>query len=454
MRRNRAQVLIIGRPNVGKSTLFNRIVGKRLAIVDSQPGVTRDILESNVSYNGKSFILCDSGGFMELADDPLHSKVVDKVLEKLSESAWCWLVVDAQEGVHPLDKTVCRMIRERRGEAFFVVANKADNKQLANTAVSEFSELGTAPEQIFPVSAVHSTGIDQLLQATVNKLEGLGYYLGEESQPEEEAPRFAIIGKPNVGKSSLINALTGEDRLIVHDLPGTTRDAVYLQARYYGRKYWLVDTAGVRRKARVSSRLEAYSITRTVSAIESSDVAILLMDATEPATAQDLALFWLAWRRHRGVLVAINKWDLVKNLPPDQQNAIIDYVRARLAPARDVPVITISVKERKRIWRIVEEAFGIYERMHAHIKTSQLNHTLLPILKGVNLGKATVPVKVRYITQAKETPPPTFVFFINRKAKIPAHHRRFIENQIRKHWDLRGVPIELVFRVVPRKQKV
>lgn len=456
MKKGKAQVLIIGRPNVGKSTLFNTIVGKRLAIVDSQPGVTRDLLESEVHYNEKSFLLCDSGGFMELSEDTLHKKVVEKVMEKLSEVAWCWLVVDAKEGLHPLDRVVCKIIRERRGDIFFVIANKADNPQLAQEAFSEFSELGIAPESIFAVSALHRIALDRLLQATTDKLEQLGYNLSsaKDSSTAETTPRFAIVGRPNVGKSSLINALLGREHLIVHDTPGTTRDAIYLRARYYGRHYWLVDTAGVRRKSRVSSCIEAYSITRTVSAIENSDVVILLMDAQQPATAQDLALFSVAWRRRCGVLVAINKWDLVKHLPPAEQNAIIKYVCGRLAPTWDVPVITISVKEQKRIWQVVEEAFNIYQRMHTHIKTSQLNHTLLPILRQVNLGKATTPIKVRYITQAQQTPPPTFVLFINRNAKIPTHHKRFIENQIRKHWNLRGVPIELVFRVVPRKQEV
>ncbi len=429
-------VALVGRPNVGKSTLFNRLTQTKMAIVDPTAGVTRDRHYGKSDWNGMEFSVIDTGGYVLGSDDVFEEQIRRQVAIAVEEASVILFMVDTQEGVTSMDEDVADNLR-RSGKKVLLVANKVDSsKHHADAAV--FYQLGMG--EVFNISSVSGSGTGELLDAVVEALEKV-----PEEKPLEDLPRFAVIGRPNVGKSSLINALIGEERNIVTDIPGTTRDSIFTRYNSFGFDFYLVDTAGLRKKGKVFENIEFYSVMRSVRAIESADVCLLLIDATQGFQSQDMNIFSLATRNNKGVVVLVNKWDLVEK---DHKTAkeFEASIRESIAPFTDVPIIFTSVINKQRIFKAMEEALKVYENRTRKITTSKLNDYLLPLIQATPppavKGKY---IKIKYITQLP-THYPSFAFFCNLPQYLREPYYRFVENKIRANWDFTGVPIKIYFR--------
>lgn len=433
-------VAIVGRPNVGKSTLFNRLTGTRTAIVDDTAGTTRDRQYGKVDWNGKEFSIIDTGGWVVNSDDIFEGEINKQVLLAIEQADEIMFVVDAMNGVTDLDDHVAETLRKSR-KPVVLVANKVDsNDWLYN--IAEFYKLGLG--EPMPVSAVSGFGTGDLLDVVVDKL--------PEPNPDEEAPlddlpKFAIVGRPNAGKSSLINAFIGEDRHIVTDIAGTTRDSIYTRYNKFGFDFYLVDTAGIRKKNKVHEDIEYYSVIRSIRAIEASDVCILMIDATRGIEAQDQAIFGLIQRNKKGLVVCVNKWDLVEDKSNEAIRHFEEAIRARFAPFTDFPIIFASALTKQRIHRVLETAVKVYENRRRTVPTSVLNKVMLEAVAAypppANKGKY---IKIKYVTMLKGSPVPTFIFFCNLPQWVKEPYRRYLENKIRENWDFCGTPIQVFMR--------
>lgn len=430
-------VAIVGRPNVGKSTLFNRLVQRREAIVDSVSGVTRDRHYGKSDWNGKEFSVIDTGGYVVGSDDIFEGEIRKQVQLAIEESDIIVFVVDVEEGITPMDSEVAKLLRKVK-KPIFIAVNKVDNAMRDADAV-EFYNLGLG--DYHTISSINGSGTGDILDAITAKM----------PEPEEidlekeELPRFAVVGRPNAGKSSFINALIGEDRNIVTDIAGTTRDSIDTKYNRFGFDFNLVDTAGIRRKAKVKEDLEFYSVMRAVRTIEYSDVVILMVDATRGFESQDQNIFWLAEKNKKGIVVLINKWDLVEK----ETNTMRDFeaaVRKQIAPFTDVPIIFTSVITKQRLLKAIETAVEVFENRKRRITTSKLNETMLEIVKN-NPPPATKGkfVKIKYCMQLP-TRTPQFAFFSNLPQYVKEPYKRYVENQLREHYDFSGVPVIIYFR--------
>jgi GTPase len=428
-------VAIIGRPNVGKSTLFNRLTETRQAIVDEVAGVTRDRHYGKAEWNGKEFSIIDTGGYIHGSEDVFEAEIRRQVKIAVDESNFILFVVDVTEGVTTYDKEVADLVRKSRKKVLLVV-NKTDNNERIAYA-SEFYQLGLG--ELFAISAINGAGTGELLDELVKQLPD------DTGLPEEvNIPKIAIVGRPNVGKSSLINSLLGETRNIVTDVAGTTRDAINTRYKAFGHDLILIDTAGIRKKAKVQEDLEFYSVMRSIKALENCDICVLLLDATLGIESQDLSIFHLAARNYKGIVIAVNKWDL-EDKDTNYAKEYEEFVRKQIEPFRDVPVIFISAKEKQRILKVIELAVQVYENKTRHIPTSELNDFFLPLIE--NMGPPSVKgkyIKVKYVMQIKGQP--TFLFFCNLPQYINESYRRFLENKLRETWNFEGVPIQIYFR--------
>ena len=428
-------VAIIGRPNVGKSTLFNRLTESRQAIVDSVAGVTRDRHYGKVEWNGREFSVIDTGGYITGSDDVFEVEIRKQVQIAIDEANLLGFVVDSTEGVTRFDKDVAVLIR-KSGKKCFLVVNKIDTPDKTPYA-AEFYSLGLGDE-VYPVSAASGSGTGELLDDIIKNLPN------PEDELEEKLPRIAIVGRPNVGKSSLTNALLGNERNIVTPVAGTTRDSINTRYNAFGNDFWLIDTAGIRKKAKVHEDLEFYSVMRSIRAIESCDVILMMIDATLGLEAQDLSIFDLAIKNHKGVVILVNKWDLIDKDAATAKK-MEDEIRERLAPFKDVPIIFVSVLEKQRVLKAIEVAIEVYHNRRQIIPTRKLNEFFEPVIEAYPppalKGKY---VKIKYVTQMKGIP--MFIFFCNLPQYVSESYKRYLENKLREHYNFSGVPIEIVMR--------
>jgi len=431
-------VAIVGRPNVGKSTLFNRLVQSRQAIVNEEAGTTRDRQYGKAEWNGQEFSVIDTGGWVLNSEDIFEEEINKQVQIALDEADVILFMVDVAHGLTDLDQQISRWLR-RTDKPIILVSNKADNFSMYAQS-AEFYALGMGDP--ISISAINGSGTGDLLDLVVSK-----FTKTPEDKPEEEVPRIAVVGRPNAGKSSLINAFIGEERNIVTDIAGTTRDSIYSLYDKFGLKFYLVDTAGIRKKGKVNEDLEYYSVIRSIRAIENSDVCILMLDATRGIEAQDMNIFSLVQKNRKGLVVVVNKWDLVEDKDNNVIKTFENAIKERIAPFVDVPVIFSSALTKQRIFKILETAKEVYDTRKKKIPTHQLNEILLPIIENtpppINKGKV---VRIKYITQIPNTQIPSFVFFCNLPQWVKEPYKRFLENQIRKHWKLTGTPINVFMR--------
>lgn len=429
-------VAIVGRPNVGKSTIFNRLLEQRKAIVEDTPGVTRDRQYGIADWNGKSFYVIDTGGFVPDGQDLFEREIRKQVRIAMDEASVILFIVDAATGMTDLDDSMADLLR-RATKPVFLVVNKVDNNERLLEA-SEFYSLGF--DTVHFISAMSGSGTGDLLDDVTALMKEEG-----ELTEDQDVPKFAIIGQPNVGKSSLLNALTGEERTIVSDVAGTTRDTIHTRYNLFQKDFVLIDTAGIRRKAKVHEDLEFYSVIRAIKALDEADVCLLLLDAEKGITAQDLTIYSLAAKKGKGIVVLVNKWDLVKK----ETNTARDYektLKQRLAPFNDVPVLFISATEKTRIYQAIEAGIQVYENRHRKIPTSQLNDAMLKAIESfhppVVRGNA---IKIKYVTQLP-TVVPSFAFFTNYPDEIKTPYRNYLENKLRETFDFKGVPVRIFFR--------
>lgn len=432
-------VAITGRPNVGKSTFFNRLLEQRKAIVDDISGVTRDRQYGVAEWAGKSFNVIDTGGFVAGSDDVFEREIRKQVLIAIEEANAIIFMVDAATGITELDNSMSDMLR-RSTKPVFLVVNKVDNHDRLLEA-SEFYSMGF--ENIFFVSSISGSGTGEILDAVTALISNKD---SDEAATETSLPKFAIIGQPNVGKSSLLNALIGQERTIVSDVAGTTRDTIHTHYNLFNKEFMLIDTAGIRRKTKVHEDLEFYSVIRAIKAVDEADVCMLMLDAGKGITAQDLAIFALAVKKGKGIVVLVNKWDLVEE---KKTNTTKDYekeLKQRLAPFSDVPVVFISVTEKQRIFKSIEAALEVFENRQRKISTSKLNEVMQKAVEAyhppVVRGNA---IKIKYITQLPTTTP-TFAFFCNYPDDIKTPYKNYLENQLREKFKFSGVPVRLFFR--------
>ncbi|MFT0714473.1 ribosome biogenesis GTPase Der [Flagellimonas lutimaris] len=429
-----AIVAIVGRPNVGKSTFFNRLIQRREAIVDAVSGVTRDRHYGKSDWNGKEFSVIDTGGYV-LGSDDVFEKEIDKQVElAIDEADAIIFMVDVESGVTGMDEDVAKLLR-RVDKPTFLAVNKVDNSKRMADAV-EFYSLGLG--EYYTLSSINGSGTGELLDALVK-------VLPEEKEEENELPRFAVVGRPNAGKSSFINALIGEDRYIVTDIAGTTRDSIDTKYNRFGFEFNLVDTAGIRRKAKVKEDLEFYSVMRSVRAIEHCDVCIVMLDATRGFDGQVQNIFWLAQRNNKGIVILVNKWDLVEK----ETNSVKEYtakIKEIISPFEDVPILFVSVMNKQRIYKAIETAVEVYKNRSKRIPTRKLNDIMLPIIEKTpppsTKGKY---VKIKFCTQLP-TPYPQFAFFCNLPQYVKDPYKRFLENKIRENFDFTGVPMTIFMR--------
>ncbi len=431
-------VAIVGRPNVGKSTLFNRLTKTRQAIVNEEAGTTRDRQYGKSEWLGREFSVVDTGGWVVNSDDIFEEEIRKQVLLAVEEADVILFVVDVMNGLTDLDMQVAAILR-RSNRPVIVVANKTDNHELRYNA-PEFYKLGLGDPHC--ISAVSGSGTGDLMDVIV------GEFKKETSEIlDDDIPRFAVVGRPNAGKSSLINAFIGEDRNIVTEIAGTTRDSIYTRYTKFGFDFYLVDTAGIRKKSKVSEDLEYYSVVRSIRSIEGSDVCILMLDATRGIESQDLNIFSLIQRNQKGLVVVINKWDLVEDKTVKVMKTFEDAVRSRLAPFVDFPIIFASALTKQRILRVLEEARNVYENRMTRIPTARLNEEMLPLIEAYpppsNKGKY---IKIKYVTQLPNTQVPSFVFFANLPQYVKEPYRRFLENKMREKWNLTRTPINIFIR--------
>ena len=429
-------VAIVGRPNVGKSTLFNRLTESRQAIVDQTSGVTRDRQYGKSDWNGKYFSIIDTGGYVMGGDDEFETEIRKQVQLAVDEADIILFLVDAREGLTPMDEDVAAMLRKCKKKVL-LVANKVDNAKEMD-GLAEFYALGLGDP--IPIAGVSGSGTGDLLDTVVEDF--------SEGEPDQNdgLPRIAVVGRPNVGKSSFINLITGQDRNIVTPIAGTTRDSIYTRYNMFGFDFNFVDTAGLRKKSKVNEDLEFYSVMRSVRAIENSDVCILMLDASQGIEQQDLNIFSLIQRNNKGIVIVVNKWDLIEK-DNHTHKQFEDLIRSRISPFEDVPIIFTSVLNKQRVFKVLETAKQVYESRSRRISTSELNDLLLPIVKEQNPPPAVKGkwIKIKYITQLP-TPYPQFVFFCNLPQYIRDPYKRFVENRMREMWDFHGVPISIYFR--------
>ena len=430
-----AIVAIVGRPNVGKSTFFNRLIKRREAIVDAVSGVTRDRHYGKTDWNGVSFSVIDTGGYLAGGDDSFEKEINKQVALAIDEADAIIFMVNVEEGLTGMDEAVAEMLRKCH-KPILVAVNKVDSNNRRND-MHEFYALGF--EHLYALSSVNGSGTGELLDDLVALLPV------KEQQEENTLPRFAVVGRPNAGKSSFINALIGEDRYIVTDIAGTTRDAIDTKYNRFGFEFNLVDTAGIRRKAKVKEDLEFYSVMRSIRAIEHSDVCILMLDATRGFESQDANIFWLAQRNRKGIVILVNKWDLVEK----ENNTAKQYeasIRKEIEPFTDVPILFVSALNKQRIYKAIETAVAVYNNRTKRIPTRKLNEVMLPIIENYPppaiKGKY---IKIKFCTQLP-TPMPQFAFFANLPQYVRDPYRRFIENKLRENFDFNGVPIDVYFR--------
>ena len=430
-------VAIVGRPNVGKSTLFNRLVQRREAIVDSVSGVTRDRHYGKSDWNGKEFSVIDTGGYIKGSDDIFEGEIRKQVNLAIDEADIIVFVVDVEEGITPMDSEVAKLLRKVK-KPIFIAVNKVDNAMRDADAV-EFYNLGLG--DYHTISSINGSGTGDLLDALAEKMPDPE----EVDSEKEELPRFAVVGRPNAGKSSFINALIGEDRNIVTNIAGTTRDSIDTKYNRFGFDFNLVDTAGIRKKSKVKEDLEFYSVMRAVRSIEYSDVIVLVVDATRGFEGQDQNIFWLAEKNRKGVVILINKWDLVEK----ETNTMRDFeamVRKQIEPFTDVPIVFISALTKQRLFKAIETAVEVFGKRKNKIPTSKLNDVMLDIVKSypppATKGKF---VKIKYCMQLP-TPTPQFAFFCNLPQYVRDPYKRFLENKLRELYDFSGVPITIYFR--------
>lgn len=431
-------VAIVGRPNVGKSTLFNRLTETRQAIVDGEAGTTRDRQYGKCTWSGKEFSVVDTGGWVVNSDDVFEEKIREQVLVAIEEADVILFLVDAQNGVTDLDSEVASILR-RSKSSVILVANKTDNFA-AQCGSADFYSLGLGDP--FCISAMSGSGTGDLLDLLLTK-----FKKEIRDEVDENIPRFAVVGRPNAGKSSLINAFIGEDRHIVTNVAGTTRDSIYTRYDKFGFDFYLVDTAGIRKKNKVSEDLEYYSVMRSIRAIENSDVCILMLDATRGIESQDLNIVSLIQRNQKGLVVIVNKWDLVE----DKSNIVIktmeNAIRSRLAPFVDFSIIFGSALTKQRILKVLEEAKEAYQNKKNRISTAKLNEEMLPLIESFPppsiKGKY---IKIKYCMQLPQTQVPSFVFFANLPQYVKEPYKRFLENKIREKWNFKGTPIHIFIR--------
>lgn len=429
-------VAIVGRPNVGKSTFFNRLLEQRKAIVDDVSGVTRDRQYGVAEWVGKSFNVIDTGGFVAKSEDVFEREIRKQVLIALEETDVIVFMVDVATGITDLDEAMTNILR-KTSKPVFLVVNKVDNHDRLLEA-SEFYSLGF--EHIYFLSSISGTGVGEVLDDIVAQIKD-----DEASQEDEQLPKFSIIGQPNVGKSSLLNALIGQERTIVSDIAGTTRDTIHTHYKLFNKEFVLIDTAGIRRKAKVNEDLEFYSVIRAVKAMDEADVCLLVIDAKQGVSAQDLNIFAMAVKKGKGIVVLVNKWDLMEK----ETNTARDYeaqLKKRFAPFTDLPILFISATEKTRIFKAMELALEVYENRKQHIPTSKLNDVML---KAVEAYHAPVvrgnSVKIKYVTQLPVVVP-SFAFFANYPDDIKTPYRNYLENQMRANFKFTGVPIRIFFR--------
>jgi GTPase len=429
-------VAIVGRPNVGKSTFFNRLLEQRKAIVEDTPGVTRDRQYGIADWNGKNFYVIDTGGFVPDSVDVFETEIRKQVQVAVNEASAILFIVDAATGMTDLDDAMADVLR-RSTKPVYLVVNKVDNNERLLEA-SEFYSLGF--EEVFFISAISGSGTGDLLDAVTSLIKD-----DSEFEEEQGLPKFAIIGQPNVGKSSLLNALVGEERTIVSDIAGTTRDTIHTRYKLFQKDFVLIDTAGIRRKAKVHEDLEFYSVIRAIKALDEADVCLLILDAEKGITAQDLTIYSLAAKKGKGIVVLVNKWDLITK----ETNTAKEYekeLKQRMAPFNDVPILFISAKEKTRILKGIEAGLQVYENRKRKIPTAQLNDIMLkaiesyhpPVVRGN-------PVKIKYITQLP-TVVPSFAFFSNFPDDIKTPYKNYLENKLRENFDFTGVPVRIFFR--------
>lgn len=430
-------VAITGRPNVGKSTFFNRMLEQRKAIVDDISGVTRDRQYGVAEWSGRSFNVIDTGGFVAGSDDVFETEIRKQVHIAIDEADIIIFMVDASSGITNLDENMADLLR-RSTKPVFLVVNKVDNHNRLLEA-SEFYSLGF--EHIFFLSSISGSGTGELLDEIIALMPADS----EESAEDDSIPKFCIIGQPNVGKSSLLNALIGQERTIVSDIAGTTRDTIHTHYNLFNKEFILIDTAGIRRKNKVNEDLEFYSVIRAIKAMDEANVCLLLLDAGKGITAQDIAIFSLAVKKGKGIVVLVNKWDLAEK----ETNTARDYekeLKQRLAPFTDVPILFISVKEKQRIFKTIEAALEVFENRQRKVTTSKLNEVMLkaiekyhpPVVRGIA-------VKIKYVTQLP-THTPSFAFFCNFPDDVKVPYQNYLENQLRENFNFKGVPIRLFFR--------
>lgn len=431
-------IAIVGRPNVGKSTLFNRLTKSRRAIVNEQAGTTRDRQYGKSEWAGREFSIIDTGGWVENSDDVFEEAINRHVKIAIEEADIILFVVDVLSGVTDLDEEVAKILR-MSSKPVILAANKVDTFNLQYDA-AEFYKLGLGDP--FIISSINGLGSGELLDELVKHLKP-----DTAGSPEDSLPRFAVVGRPNVGKSSLINALAGEERTIVTDIAGTTRDSIYLHFNKFGHNFYLVDTAGIRKKAKVNEDLEYYSVVRSIRSIENSDVCILMLDATRGLESQDMNIFSLIQKNKKGLVVVVNKWDLIENKETNDIKLIEKQIRERFAPFVDFPILFTSVPNKQRILKVLDTAMMVYENKKRKISTAKLNEVLLPIIENYPppalKGKY---IKIKYVTQLPNTMIPSFVFFANLPQYVKEPYRRFLENKIRDTWELHGTPINIFIR--------
>jgi GTP-binding protein len=430
-------VAIVGRPNVGKSTLFNRLTGRREAIVDATSGVTRDRHYGRTDWNGVEFSVIDTGGYIDDSGDIFEKEIKKQVTVAVEEADVILFLVDVREGLTPMDEDLAGLLR-RSEKPVFLVANKADTHK-HQEEIHEFYKLGF--DKLYAISSVNGSGTGELLDEVI-----VTFPPDEKpAQEEKELPKIAIIGRPNAGKSSLLNVLLGHERTIVTPVPGTTRDSIHSRYHYFGMEFLLIDTAGIRKKAKVKENIEFYSVMRAIRSVENSDICIVMVDAERGFESQDLNIFSLVEKNHKGVVILVNKWDLVEK-DSNTHKAFEQAIREKIAPFRDVPILFTSVINKQRIFKAMETVLQVFKNRSQKIPTSRLNEAMLQVISGnpppAWKGKH---IKIKYATQLP-TVYPSFVFFCNHPQYIREPYRRFLENQLREKFPLTGVPVEIYFR--------
>lgn len=428
---------IVGRPNVGKSTLFNRLTQTRHAIVSDEAGTTRDRQYGKCEWGRHEFSVVDTGGWVVNSDDIFEEEIRKQVALATDEADVILFLVDVQNGLTDLDEAVAAILR-RTNKPVILVANKTDNNETYLAA--EFYKLGLGDPQC--ISAATGSGTGDLLDLVIEKLPKKS-----EQLPDENIPRFAVVGRPNAGKSSIVNAFIGEERNIVTEIAGTTRDSIYTRYTKFGFDFYLVDTAGIRRKNKVNEDLEFYSVMRSIRSIENSDVCILMLDATRGIEAQDLNIFSLIQKNQKSLVVVVNKWDLVEEKTQKVMDVFEEAVRYRMAPFNDFPIIFASALTKQRIFRVLETAKEVYENRRRRVSTAKLNEEMLPLIEAYPppsiKGKY---IKIKYCMQLPDTRVPSFVFYANLPQYVKEPYRRFLENKIRERWDFSGCPINIFIR--------